>query len=87
MRTNFFSENIMQPGDTDPYEAWPDFDTENAVVRLYDVPDDKFLYGGEVSDAECNTYTFDGFDSVDQMRTFVVQVLKISTADIEVLSG
>lgn len=85
MRFNYFGDSIAQPGDTADivFDAWGDFTPVGADI--YDQMDEVYFYGGEAFDDDGNRQTFDGFESVDDARTFAVETLGIPANRIEVL--
>ena len=88
MRTNFFGESIATPEDTvdELMDAWPDFTPDRA--EIFSEPDGTFLYGGEAIDSDADERrTFDGFNSLDEARTFAVEILGIPAHAIEEMVG
>jgi hypothetical protein len=59
-----------------PYEA-----------SLNEEAGDQFMFGGQVFDKDGHAHAFDGFESVDDARTFCVSVLGVPTERVEVLEG
>ena len=89
MRQNFFGEKIAQPGDD--YSA-----VDMAFLNRFGEPmnltsanifteeDEQFKFGEEAMDDDCNTITFDGFESVQAAKDFAINVLQIDETAVEV---
>jgi hypothetical protein len=78
---------VAQPGDTDKmvFEHWSEFVPFRA--ELNDEAGDPFMYGGLVLDEDGQRQELDGFESVDDARTFCVEVLRIPASRIQVIEG
>jgi hypothetical protein len=78
---------IAEPGDSSQavFQHWSDF----APVRaeLNDEAGDQFMFGGVVLDENGRKQEFDGFESVDDARTFCVDVLRIPASRVRVIEG
>lgn len=90
MRRNFFGEQIAQPDDD--YETVDDafvnrFDQamDLTSANIFSEEDDQFKFGGEAMDDDCNTITFDGFESVQAAKDYAINVLKIPETGVEVI--
>lgn len=78
---------IAQPGDSSKmvFEHWSEFVPVSA--ELNDEAGDPFMFGGLVLDADGHRQELEGFESVDDARTFCVEVLRIPTSRIRVVEG
>ena len=78
---------IAEPGDSERkvFECWSDFAPSRA--ELDDEAGDEFMFGGVAIDDEGRKQSFDGFESVDDARTFCVEVLRIPAQRVEIVEG
>jgi len=78
---------IAEPGDTSRsvFAHWNDFVPVSA--DLNDEAGDQFMFGGVVVDEDGRKQEFDGFESVDDARTFCVEVLRIPASRVRVIEG
>lgn len=91
MRSNYFGEQILQPGDSygDLEAAWEQKFGElpspgSFNVELGTTEDETYKFGGEFRDNETGEgVAFDGFASVEAARDWLVNELQIAEGDIE----
>ncbi len=78
---------IAEAGDTNQavLEHWSDFVPFSALLN--DEAGDQFMFGGVVVDEDGRKNEFDGFESVDDARTFCVEVLRIPVSRVRVTEG
>jgi hypothetical protein len=78
---------IAQPGDTDKmvFERWNEFVPFSA--ELNDEAGDTFMFGGIVIDQDGHRQALDSFESVDDARTFCVEVLRIPVSRVRIIEG
>lgn len=87
MRQTLSGAWIAQPGDTGTlvFEHWSEFVPFSA--ELNDEAGDPFMFGGVVLDEEGHRQELDSFESVDDARTFCVEVLHVPASRIRVIEG
>jgi hypothetical protein len=78
---------VAGPGDDSNriFAHWGDFSPY--MVMLNNEMSDQFLFGGLVLDDIGVAQAFDGFESLDDARTFAVESLGVPAARIRVLNG
>ena len=78
---------IAEPGDTSNavFERWKDF--VPATAYLNDEAGDQFMFGGVVLDEKGRKQQLDSFESVDDARTFCVEVLGIPVSQVRTVEG
>lgn len=78
---------VAEPADTRDTvgKHWPDFVPWSAVLN--NEAGDQFMFGGVTFDDQGFGESFDGFESVDDARTFCVQVLGIPVTRIRTTEG
>ena len=87
MRQTLSGTWIAQPGDSGKmvFEHWSEFVPFRA--ELNDEAGDSFMFGGVVLDEAGHRQEFDSFESVDEARTFCVDVLGIPASRIQIIDG
>ena len=85
-----FGEKIAQPGDDYSAVDMAFLDRFGEPMNLtcaniFSERDDNYLYGGEAQDDDCNTITFDGFESVQAAKDFAINVLQIDETGVEII--
>jgi hypothetical protein len=78
---------VAEPGDTYATVSahWPDFVPSSAVLN--DEAGDQFMFGGVAMDDKGFGQSFDSFESVDDARTFCVEVLGVPAPRISITEG
>jgi hypothetical protein len=78
---------VAEPFDTSDtvFAHWPDFVPATAVLN--NEAGDQFMFGGVVLDDKGVGQGFDSFESVDDARTFCVEVLGVPAPRISMLEG
>jgi hypothetical protein len=87
MRQTLSGTWIAQPGDSEEmvFGHWSEFVPFSA--ELNDEAGDPFMFGGTVLDEDGHRQELDSFESVDDARTFCVEVLGIPASRIRVIEG
>ena len=87
MRQTSTAAWIAEPNDTSEtvFERWGSFVPFNA--ELNDEAGDQFMFGGVVFDEDGAKQAFDGFESVDDARTFCVEVCGVPIQRVRVIEG